>query len=80
MKKNKKTIIVCVIIAIIAIMIGIYNIYSSYLFGDGGYIQDSKAQLIEHIKGIEDKNERKNQIDFSVEQNIITQDEANELY
>jgi len=32
------------------------------------------------LKSIEDVNERKNQINFSVQQNIITQEEANELY
>ena len=39
-----------------------------------------KKDLITHLKSIEDVNERKNQIDFSVQQNIITQEEANELY
>ena len=29
---------------------------------------------------MEDVNERKNQIDYSVQQNILTQQEANELY
>ena len=36
--------------------------------------------LIESIKKTENAEERKNKIDFSVEHNILTQQEANELY
>ena len=78
---NKKYIIIAIsIIIIIAVLFGIYKIASSYLFENGTEISDAKLELIEHIKSIEDDEERKNQIDYNVEQNLITQQEANELY
>lgn len=78
---NKKYIIIAIsIIIIIAVLFGIYKIASSYLFENGTEIPDAKLELIEHIKSIEDDEERKNQIDYNVEQNLITQQEANELY
>ena len=78
---NKKYIIIAIsIIIIIAVLFGIYKIASSYLFENGTEIRDGKLELIEHIKSIEDDEERKNQIDYNVEQNLITQQEANELY
>ena len=81
MKKNKKiTIGLISIIAIIAILFGIYKVCSSYLFEDKNSISDGNVQLIEKLKEIENREERKKQIDFSVKQNIITQEEANELY
>ena len=75
--KNKKIIIVVIIV--LAILLGAFKICSSYLFNNNG-ITDGKTELINHLKSIEDKEERKHQIDYSVEQNIITQKEANELY
>lgn len=81
MAKNKKIIIGLIsIITIIAILFGIYKVCTSYLFEDKNSIPDGKVQLIDKLKGIENSEERKKQIDFSVEHNIITQEEANELY
>jgi uncharacterized protein YxeA len=79
MMKNKK--IILVVIIILAVILGTLKICSSYLFNnsDNG-ITNGKVELINHLQSIEDKDERKNQIDYSVEQNIITQKEANELY
>ena len=78
---NKKYIIIAIsIIVIIAICFGIYKIASSYMFENRTHITDSKAELIEHIKNINNNEERKKQIDYSVEQNLITQQEANGLY
>ena len=77
---NKKYIVIAiVIIVIIAICFGIYKIASSYMFDETG-ITNEKTELIDHLRNIENDGERKNQIDFSVEQNLITQQEANELY
>lgn len=78
MMKNKKIIIVVIIV--LAILLGAFKICSSYLFNNNNGITDGKTELINHLKSIEDKEERKHQIDYSVEQNIITQKEANELY
>lgn len=81
---SKKIIIsiILVILVIVAIGFGIFKAThnENYLYNQNGTITDGKSELINHLKSIEDTNERKNQIDFSVQQNIITQQEANELY
>lgn len=82
--KNKKILIIAIIIIVLcAIGFGVYKVATSYLFRvENGKItiEDGKKDLINHLKGIEDREERKKQIDFSVEHNIITQKEAEELY
>lgn len=79
--KNKKVLIIGIVIIIIcAIIFGTYKVRDSYMFNEDGTISDAHGELIEHLKSIEDKEERKKQVDFSLEYNIITQEEANELY
>ena len=82
--KNKKVIIsiILVILVIVAVVFGVFKAThnESYLYNQDGTIVDGKKDLINRLKSIEDVNERKNQINFSVQQNIITQEEANELY
>lgn len=80
MKNKKNVIIVIAIIVIVAIGFGIFKISTSYLFNENGKIEDGHAQLINHIKSIENDAERKNQIDYSLSQNLINQTEADELY
>lgn len=81
---NKKVmiIVILVILIIVAISFGIFKARhdENYLYNEDGTITDGKSELLNHLKSIEDSNERKKQIDFSVEYNIITQEEANELY
>ena len=81
---NKKTIIIVILVILVVCAIG-FGIFKethneNYLYNQDGTITDGKSELINHIKSIEDVNERKNQIDYSVQQNILTQQEANELY
>lgn len=79
--KNKKILIIGVIIIIIcATVFGIFKVRDSYMFNEDGTISDAHVELVEHLKSIEDKEERKKQVDFSLEYNLITQKEANELY
>lgn len=79
--KNKKMLIIAIIcIIILAIFFAILKIRNSYLFNEDGTLSDGHTELIQHLKDIEDKEKRKNQIDFSLESNIITQEEANQLY
>ncbi len=79
--KNKKILIISIVIIIIcAIGYGIYRLYNSYLFSEDGSISDGHADLINALKSVEDEEERKRQIDFSLESNLITKKEANELY
>ena len=93
MKNRKNVIIVIAIIVIVAIGFGIFKISTSYLFNENGKIEDGQlfhfrndssedghTQLINHIKSIENDAERKNQIDYSLSQNLINQTEAKELY
>ena len=81
MKKNKKIIILISIIIILAVIFSFFQIRKSYLFNaDNNGIIDGKAKLINRLEKIEDKEERKKQIDFSVKQKVITQEEADKLY
>ena len=81
MKKNKKIIILISIIIILAVIFSFFQIRKSYLFNaDNNGIIDGKAELINRLEKIEDKEERKKQIDDSVEQKVITQEEADKLY
>ena len=81
---NKKVIIsiILILLVIVAIGFGIFKATHNedYLYNKDGTIVDGKKDLINHLKSIEDADERKNQIDFSVQRNIITQEEANKLY
>lgn len=81
---NKKAIIIVILVILVVVAIG-FGIFKAthdenYLYNEDGTIIDGKSELVNHLKSIEDLNERKKQIDFSVEHNIITQEEANELY
>lgn len=81
---NKKILILIAVIVLLvcAVVFGIYKAThnENYMYDSNGNIVDGREELIEHLKDIEDDEERKKQIDFSVESNIITQEEANELY
>lgn len=81
MKKNKKIIILISIIIILAVIFSFFKIRKSYLFNaDNNGIIDGKTELIDSLEKIEDKEERKKQIDYSVKQKVITQKEADKLY
>lgn len=82
---NNKKIIIIVILAILLICAVCFGIYKGthsedYLYNQDGTVVDGKSDLINHLKSIENSEERKKQIDYSVQQNIITQEQANELY
>ena len=79
MMKKKIIVFICAI-AIIAICVGVYDILNSYLFDKDGKIIDSHEEMIEHLKNIEDDDERKKQIDYVLEQNLLTETEAEEIY
>ena len=79
--KNKKIIIIISIVVLItvAIIVGVHKFYSSYMFNEDGTISGTSYKLyfeqLEKVSG-EDKI---NLINFGVEQNIITEKEAEEL-
>ena len=79
--KNKKALIIAIVLVIIcAIGYGFRVVRRSYLFNEDGTISDGHTDLINALKNVENDEERKRQVDFSVESNLITQKEANELY
>lgn len=78
--KNKKIVIFVLIVILTGLCFGVYTVLSSYLFNMDGTITDGHQDLINKIKSVENVEQRKNMIDFSLEQNIITVQEANELY
>jgi len=80
LKDKNKLLVAIIIIVICAIGFGTYSVYKSYLINENGTITDGKQDLINRLKSIEDKNERKEQVDFSLEHNLITKKEANDLY
>ncbi len=81
--KNKKIIIIALVILVVcAVAFGVYKATHSedYLYNEDGTITDGHAELLNHLREIEEKDERKKQVDFSLQSNIITPEEANELY
>ncbi|MBP3463447.1 MAG: hypothetical protein J6K45_03085 [Clostridia bacterium] len=77
--KNKKIIIIFILIVIIvAFLTGVYIVKNSYMYEDEE-ITDGKKDLINHLESIEDTDEKEKQVKFSVEQNIITKEEANKI-
>lgn len=81
--KGKKIGVIAIIILIVCVVAwGIFKAKYSpdYLYNQDGTISDGHQDLIQHLKDIENDEERKNQIDFSLEQNLISQEEANDLY
>ena len=82
--KNKKFLIIGIIVIIVLAIIIEVGVSKSKLednlFNQDGTVVDGHKDLINHLKSIEDKEERKKQVDFSLQQNIITQEEADILY
>ncbi len=86
MSKKKMIVILSIVILLIIVGIVIYfamikpNNQPTLVDKDGSKISTGKQDLIQHLKETENAESRKDQIDFAVEQNLITQEEANELY
>lgn len=82
MEKNRKFLIIFIIIVVIvAIAFGAYEIVAQNFWKpDGNILEDGRVELIKKLKSIEDPTNRKEQVDFALESNLITQEQANELY
>lgn len=77
MKSKKVMIIVSVaILIIVAIIIGIHKFYSSYLFNEDGTVLSNSYDLYYEQLNNLSGDERIKLIEFGVEQNIITRQEA----
>lgn len=77
--KKKYFIIATIIIIILGITMGIINVMSSHLFNLDGSIYNNDNILYEHLKNLEDGEEKKNQIYFWLQCNDITEEQAQEL-
>lgn len=82
MKNRKLVCFIVVIIILIAVIVGIYKAKynSNYLYNEDGTISDGHQEIINRIRATENDEKRKEQIDFFLNCNRITQEEANELY
>ena len=81
--KNRKVVIIIsvVVLIIVAIMVGVYKFYSSYMFNEDGTISglnDLYPLFYEQLEKVSG-DDKVNLINFGVEHNIITQEEAEEL-
>lgn len=78
--KNKKVMIIIsvVLLIVIAIIIGIYKFYSSYMFNEDGTVISNSYNLYYGKLNTLSGDERIKLIEFGVEHNIITRQEADE--
>lgn len=78
--KNKKVMIIIslVLLIVIAIIIGIYKFYSSYMFNEDGTVISNSYNLYYEKLNTLSGDERIKLIEFGVEHNIITRQEADE--
>ena len=78
--KNKKVMIIIsvVLLIVIAIIIGIYKFYSSYMFNEDGTVISNSYNLYYEKLNTLSEDERIKLIEFGVEHNIITRQEADE--
>lgn len=76
---------IMVLLIIIALVIFSTILYFSLakptlVNNDGSITSTGKDDLMAHLREVENIESRKNQIDFALESNLITQEEANSLY
>lgn len=76
---KKGLIVIFVLLLLCAVGFGVYYYGSSYLFSEDGTVSDGHQDLINHLQEMDDEEEKNKQIDFSLQQNLITEEEANEL-
>lgn len=79
MKLKKKIIITSIVIIGLAILFGCYKVKTSYIYNDDETIIDVSNEIVESIKTIENLEERRKTIDFAVEHNMISQEQAQKL-
>jgi len=67
-----------ILLIIVAIVIGVYNFYSSYMFNEDGTIDNPRQVFFEQVEKLSG-DEMVTVINFGLEHNIITQKEADKL-
>lgn len=76
---KKYMVFIIFIIICIAIVIGVNISNNTYIYQEDGTIQDSNGELVNHLKDINNIEEKKNQVQFFLEYNLLTNEEAKEL-
>ena len=83
MKKDKTIIIFIIIIIIVAVLSGICKIMTSYMIEEDykkeTKIEDGGNDLIKYLNKIENEEERKERVEWYLEANKITEEEAKEI-
>lgn len=81
MKNKKIAIIFIIIVIIVAILAGMYKIMTSYMFkvDDNIEIENGEDKLVEYLKGIEDIERKESQVEWYLETNKITEEQAKEI-
>lgn len=79
MMHKRYMVLVILIIILIAILIGIKISNNSYIYEEDGKIQDSHKELVEHLKNLNNIDDKKNQVQFFLEYNLLTDEEAEEI-
>lgn len=81
MKSKKILIILLIVVAISAVGFGIFRAKynENYLYNNDGTIADGHKDLLEHLKNVQDKEEKEKQIKYALDNNLITQEEAEQL-
>lgn len=82
MKQKTKVIIICIALCILVVLISlsIWASNTTFLINQDGTLDNGRKEFIEFLRNIEDKEEREERVTFCLEQNMITQKEADELY
>lgn len=78
-KKTTISIVVILIVTAILGVIGYYILTTNLWTVDGKVASDGHAEMIEHLKNIEDPQEQENAVKTFLEGNAITQEEADEI-
>lgn len=76
---KKYLVFIIFVIIFIAIVIGVNISNNSYIYQEDGTIQDSNGELVNHLRDINNIEEKKNQVQFFLEYNLLTNEEAEEL-
>lgn len=76
--KNKKILLIISVVIVVAVLaIGIYNYIISHTFPTQ---KNAKKLMIEKVKNIENETDRVKMIELLVQENFLTEKEANALY
>ncbi len=77
--KKRKFIIFIILIVAVAILVGTYIFFSSYMFDEDGKITNSYNLFYERLDELNSDSEKQELIKFGIENNIISEEKAKNL-